>query len=132
MKALNWIKENKYPLMLAGFFLMALIVVLLIFQALRKDHSLDLVKQELKLKEESNRQQQQLRAQFTDEIKTKDEYILIQKIQDSILQARGLVIDYKIDQLPKKYNEKTKIIDSYSDNDLLNYFNNLPDQSNDY
>jgi len=131
MKALNWIKENKYPLMVAGFFLMVLIVFLLIFQALRKDHSLDLVKQELKLKEESNRQQQQLRAQFTDEIKTKDEYILIQKIQDSILQARGLVIDHKIDQLPKKYNEKTKIIDSYSDNDLLNYFNNLS-EPNDY
>jgi len=131
MKAFTWIKANKYPLMVAGFFLMVLIVVVLIIQALRKDHSLDLVNQELKLKEENNRQQQQLRAQFTDEIKTKDEYILIQKIQDSILQARGLVVDHKLDQLPKKYNEKTKIIDSYSDNDLLNYFNNLS-EPNDY
>lgn len=126
MKILNWVKENKYPIMVIAFFVVVALLLLVLFQSLRKDHSLDMVKQELKLKEENRLLIEQERKAWQEVVNSKDEFIRSQK--DSLL-----VNDLKSKNLNNQYNEKAKAINNYGSNELREYFRNLPNQTdNDY
>lgn len=133
MKALDFIKKYK-SLLLAGLFaLLSILIVYYLLQSLAKDHSIEMVKQELRLKEENRLLIEQERATWTDMViqQAKNIEALIRK--DSLLQNSVLQLNYKLDNLSKRYNEKAKIINAYSSDDLLQYFKSLPEQpDNDY
>lgn len=123
---MNWINKNKFPLMVAAFCLVVLLLAIVFFQSLKKDHSLDMVKQELKLKEENRVLIEQERKAWQEVVNSKDEYIRSQK--DSLL-----VNDTKSKNLNKQYNDKAKQINSFGSDELRDYFRNLPNQTdNDY
>ena len=123
---MNWIEKNKYPLMVAAFFLVVVLLLYVFFQSLKKDHSLDMTRQELKLKEENRLLIEKERAAWQAMVDSKDEYIRAQK--DSLL-----INDLKSKNLNKQYNEKAKAINSFGSDELRDYFRNLPNQTdNDY
>lgn len=112
--------------MVAAFCLVVLLLAIVFFQSLKKDHSLDMVKQELKLKEENRVLIEQERKAWQEVVNSKDEYIRSQK--DSLL-----VNDTKSKNLNKQYNDKAKQINSFGSDELRDYFRNLPNQTdNDY
>lgn len=51
--AVTWVQRNKYSLSIVGLFLLSFLVIYLFIQGLKKDHTLDLVKLEMKLKEDA-------------------------------------------------------------------------------
>lgn len=112
--------------MVIAFFIVVALLLFVFFQSLRKDHSLDMVKQELKLKEENRVLIEQERKAWQQIVESKDEFIRSQK--DSLL-----VNDLKSKNLNKQYNEKAKAINNYGSDELREYFRNLPNQTdNDY
>ena len=133
MKLFNWIQKNKYPLMVTAFFIVLLFLIVIFIQSLKKDHSLDMVKQELKLKEESRVLIEKERTGWEQLVKTKDEQIITLQIRDSLINENNIIIENRLQSLPKQYNEKANKITSYGSADLLEYFNNLPAApDNDY
>lgn len=133
MKYLNLIARYKYPIMVGLFFLTVALCLLFVLQGLRKDHSLDMVRQELKLKEESRIHIEQLRQTYEKEIQERDMSIYALRIRDSLVQSNIEILNNQINNLSKRYNEKAKVINSLGSTDLLEYFNKLPAQpNNDY
>lgn len=125
---LAWLNKNKYPLMVTAFFIVVILFLWTLFKSFNKDHSLDLVKQELRFKEEKRLEIQKEREYWVGIVKSQDENIrsLIQK--DSALIGNVGKVDSKLDNLSKKANDKNKAITNYGSPDLLDYFNNLPKQ----
>lgn len=128
MKFFNWIAQHKYPLMVTAFFLMVALLLYIFLQSLKKDHTMDLVKQQMILIEERNKAVQQERETLNAVIKTKDDSIQSLRLRYSIVKANITAIDSAISKLPVKYNEKAKIINGYSNTELLQYYLNLPVQ----
>jgi len=132
-KFFNWVKKHKYQLSIFGLFLLGFIIIYLLFQSLKKDHTLDMVKMEMKLKEESRQEIIKLRAELELTEKALDAQIYTLHIKDSLVAINDLLINNRLSNLPKKYNEKATQINNFSDADLLDYFNKLPVQpNNDY
>jgi len=126
MNISKWVKDNKTELWIAAFCVVVILLAIVFFQSLKKDHSLDMVKQELKLKEENRLLIEQERKAWQEIVESKDEFIRSQK--DSLL-----VNDLKSKNLNNQYNEKAKAINNYGSNELREYFRNLPNQTdNDY
>ncbi len=125
MKISKWVKDNKTELWIAAFCVVVILLAIVFFQSLKKDHSLDMVKQELKHEEEKRVLIEQIRNVYEEVIDKKDEFIRSQK--DSLL-----VNDLKSKNLNKQYNDKTKIINTYGSNELREYFRNLQPTDNDY
>lgn len=133
MKAGDWIIKNKYPIMVVAFFIVVALLILVFIQSMKKDHTLDLVKQEMKLKEDARLQIQKERNYWQDMVDSKDKAIYQLQVRDSLIDANNIIIDNRLQGLPKKYNENADKINHYNDADLLDYFNKLPVQSdNDY
>jgi hypothetical protein len=133
MKAGDWIIKNKYPIMVVAFFIVVLLLVLVFINGMKKDHTLDLVKMEMKLKEDARLQIQKERNYWQDMVDSKDKAIYQLQVRDSLIDANNIIIDNRLQGLPKKYNENADKINHYNDADLLDYFNKLPVQSdNDY
>ena len=124
-----WLGKHKYPLMVTAFFIVVILFLWVLFKSLQKDHSLDLVKQELKYKEKERVEIQKEREYWVGIVKSQDEQIksLIQK--DSILIGNVGKVNNQLDNLSKKANDKNKAINNFGSNDLLQYFNSLPKQS---
>lgn len=109
------------------------LVVRIFFQGLQKDHTLDMVKLEMRLKEESRQQIIKERQGWEVKERELDAKIYTLHIKDSLITANSLLIDNQIKNLPKKYNEKVKEINTLDDAGLLNYFNKIePQPDNDY
>jgi len=125
MKISKWVKDNKTELWIAAFCVVVILLAIVFFQSLKKDHSLDMVKLELKLEEEKRVLIEQIRSEHQKVVDEKDEFIRSQK--DSLL-----VNDLKGKNLNKQYNDKTKIINTYGSNELREYFRNLQPTDNDY
>lgn len=133
MRYINLVARYKYPIMVGLVFLTAALCLWFVLQGLRKDHSLDMVKQELRLKEESRVQIEQLRGIYEKEIRERDMNIFALRIRDSLVQGNIAILNNQINNLSKRYNEKAKVINSLGSNDLLEYFNQLPVQpDNEY
>ncbi len=133
MKILLLINKYKYQLSIAGLFLLSFLVIYLFIQGLKKDHTLDLVKLEMKLKEDARQEIIKLRQVWEVREKELDTQIYTLHIKDSLIAINNLLIDNRLNNLPKKYNEKAKEINTLDDAGLLNYFNNLePQPNNDY
>lgn len=133
MKVFNWIKLYKYQLSVFGLFLLAFIIIFLFIQSLKKDHTLDMVKMEIKLKEENRQEIIKVRTELELTQKALDAQIYTLHIKDSLVAINDLLINNRLAALPKKYNEKATQINNFSDADLLDYFNKLPAQpNNDY
>lgn len=133
MKVFNLIRKYKYQLSIAGLFLLSFMVIYLFIQGLKKDHTLDMVKLELKLKEDARNEIIKLRQVWEVREKELDAQIYTLHIKDSLIAINNLMIDNRLNSLPKKYNEKAKEINTLDDAGLLNYFNNLePQPDNDY
>ncbi len=129
----SWVQKNKYQLSVAGIFLLSFIIIFLLFQSLKKDHTLDMVRMEIKLKEENRQEILKLRSVLEQTEKQLDLQIYTLHIKDSLVALNNLIIDNRLNNLPKKYNEKAKEINTLDDAGLLNYFNNLePQPNNDY
>lgn len=127
------VEKNKYPLAVAGLFLLSFIIIYLFFQSLKKDHTLDMVRMEIKLKEESRQEIIKLRNVLEQTEKQLDTQIYTLHIKDSLVALNNVIIDNRLAGLPKKYNEKAKEIDNLMDGDLLDYFNKIePQPNNDY
>lgn len=124
-----WLGKHKYPLMVTAFFIVVILFLWVLFKSLQKDHSLDLVKQELKYKEKERVEIQKEREYWVGIVKSQDENIrsLIQK--DSLLIGNVGKVNNQLDNLSKKANDKNKAINNFGSNDLLQYFNSLPKQS---
>lgn len=133
MKYINWVKKNGFAIILAVFFIVLLLLLSTLFNSLKKDHSLDLVKLELRMKEDARKDEIKQREalfiiveQYNEQIKT-----LIQR--DSIVKEYVVNVDGKLNNLSKKQNEKVKIINNYNSPELLEYFSNISDQpDNEY
>lgn len=125
MKVLTWIEKNKYPIMVAAFFLVVALLLYVFFQSLKKDHTLDMTRQELKLKEENRLQIEKERAAWQALVDSKDEFIRAQ--EDSLL-----INDLKGKNLNKQQHEKFKAINNYGSDELRDYFRNLRPTDNDY
>jgi len=125
MKALLLIQKNKYQI---GFFAMAGLCVWFFLQGLKKDHSMDLFKQKMFLKEEARQNIITLRSQYQQLYDMAARDILTLEIRDSLLKVRSTESSNQIKKIstPKYAKEKTDIVDAYSDSDLLQYFNDLP------
>lgn len=133
MKVFNLIKKYKYQLSIFGIFLLSFLVIYLFIQGLKKDHTLDLVKLEMKLKEDARQEIIKLRQVWEVREKELDVQIYTLHIKDSLIAINNLLIDNRLNSLPKKYNEKAKEINTLDDVGLLNYFNSLePQPTNDY
>lgn len=133
MKVFNLIKKYKYQLSVVGIFLLSFLVIYLFIQGLKKDHTLDLVKLEMKLKEDARQEIIKLRQVWEVREKELDVQIYTLHIKDSLIAINNLLIDNRLNSLPKKYNEKAKEINTLDDVGLLNYFNNIePQPNNDY
>lgn len=133
MKFFNWIKTYKYQFSIAGLFILAFLVIHLFIQGLKKDHTLDLVKLEMKLKEDARQEIIKLRQVWEIKEKELDAKIYTLHIKDSLIAINNLIIDNRLNSLPKKEHEKFKEIDNLMDGDLLDYFNNIaPQPNNDY
>jgi hypothetical protein len=133
MKLFNLIKKYKYQLSIAGLFLLGFIIIYLFIQGLKKDHTLDLVKLEMKLKEDARNEIIKLRQVWEVREKELDAQIFTLHIKDSLIAVQNIIIDNRLNNLPKKYNEKAKEIDNLMDGDLLDYFNKIePQPNNEY
>ena len=129
----SWVQKNKYGLSVAGLFLLSFIIIYLFFQSLKKDHTLDMVRMEIKLKEESRAEIIKMRSVLEQTEKQLDTQIYTLHIKDSLVALSNLIIDNRLANLPKKQYEKVKQIDNLSDAELLNYFNKIePQPNNDY
>lgn len=130
---MNWIKKYKYPLAIAGLFLLGFMVIFLFIQGLKKDHTLDMVKLEMKLKEDARQEIIKLRQVWEVREKELDAKIYTLHIKDSLIAVQNEIIDNRLNSLPKKYNEKAKEINTLDDAGLLDYFNKIePQPTNDY
>jgi hypothetical protein len=133
MKVFNFIKKYKYQFSIAGLFLLSFLVIYLFIQGLKKDHTLDLVKLEMKLKEDDRQEIIKLRQVWEVREKELDTKIYTLHIKDSLIAINNLLIDNRLNNLPKKYNEKAKEINTLDDAGLLDYFNKIePQPKNDY
>lgn len=131
--AVTWVQRNKYPLSIFGLLLLSLLVIYLFIQGIKKDHTLDLVKLEMKLKEDARNEIIKLRQVWEVREKELDSQIYTLHIKDSLIAINNLLIDNRLNNLPKKYNEKVKEINTLDDAGLLDYFNKIePQPNNDY
>jgi len=133
MKFFNLVAKYKYPIVVALLFIVSLLCISFIFQGLKKDHSLDMTKQELRLKEETRLQIEKERAAWQQVVNEQEMNIQILRVKDSVVQNYVFQLNEQIDNLSKRYNEKAKVINAYGSDDLREYFRNLPKQpDNDY
>lgn len=133
MKAFAWIEKNKYPLVVVALFIAIALIVLFFIQSLKKDHSLEVFKMKMELKEEARMQLERERSVWQQIVNEKTVNIEILRAKDSVVQLYISDLNNSLNNLPKKYNEKAKAINNYSDADLQQYFNQLPPQpDNDY
>lgn len=133
MKVFNLFAKYKYQLSIFGLFLLSFLVIYLFIQGLKKDHTLDLVKLEMKLKEDARNEIIKLRQVWELREKELDAQIYTLHIKDSLIAINNLLIDNRLNSLPKKYNEKAKEINILDDAGLRDYFNKLePQPNNDY
>jgi hypothetical protein len=133
MKVFKLITKYKYQLSIAGIFILSFLVIYLFIQGLKKDHTLDLVKLEMKLKEDARQEIIKLRQVWEVRERELDTQIYTLHIKDSLIAINNLIIDNRLNSLPKKYNEKAKEINTLDDVGLLDYFNKLePQPNNDY
>lgn len=136
MKILNWIQKNKYPITVVGFFIAVGLCLLFLFQGLKKDHSLDLVRQQLQIKEESRKQIIELRNQYQAMSDKYSREIITMQIRDSFLNVKAINNNNIIQSIskPEYEREKIKVVDNFNDTELSDYFNSLPkvQEPNDY
>lgn len=136
MKIFNWVQKNKYPIMVSAFFIAVILCIFFFIQGLKKDHSNDLAKRELQLKEEARVQIEKIRIPLEEDKARLQLQIIALGIRDSLLKTLTDQNNIYIQKLstPQYAKEKTKAIDAISDADLATYFNNLPNvpEPNDY
>lgn len=133
MKFFNLVAKYKYPIVVVLLFIVSLLCISFIIQGLKKDHSLDMTKQELKLKEETRLQIEKERAAWQQVVNEQEINIQVLRVKDSVVQNYVFQLNDQIGNLSKKYNEKAKVINAYGSDDLREYFRNLPKQpDNDY
>ena len=122
--------------MVVMFFIAAAGCILLFFQGLKKDHSLDVYKIRQELLEEKRTEIQKTRSVYQSIIDEKERLILSLSIRDSVLAAHASEIQNKINYIesPAYVKEKIRPVDAYSDADLQRYINNLQPmpEPNDY
>lgn len=127
---LSWLNKYKYQVIIA---ILIIAVLYLFFQGIKKDHTLDLIKLEIKLKEDARQEIIKLRAVYENKEKELDAKIYILHIKDSLIALQNILIDNRLNSLPKKYNEKATEINNLNDADLLDYFNKIePQPNNEY
>jgi len=130
MKALLFLQKNKYQI---GFFIMAGLCIYFLLQGVKKDHSFELFKQEIKYQEAARQQiikeRQPLEAKIQEQIKT----IIELKVKDSLVALQANAVENRIKEIskPQYVKEKIKAVENLNGNDLLNYITNLP-EPNDY
>jgi len=130
---MTWIQKNKYPLMVTAFFIVVALLIWVFIRSIEKDHTLDLVKQEIKLKEQAREQIQAEREQKELVVAMYSDSIRKLQSRDINLINQVINLNNQIDNLSKKYHEKATVINTYGSDDLLNYFRSLPKQpDNDY
>lgn len=133
MKFFNLVAKYKYPIVVVLLFIVSLLCISFIFQGLKKDYSLDMTKQELRLKEETRLQIEKERSAWQQVVNEQEINIQILRVKDSVVQNYVFQLNDQIGNLSKKYNEKAKVINAYGSDDLREYFRNLPKQpDNDY
>lgn len=127
---LSWLNKYKYQFIIA---ILIIAVLYLFFQGIKKDHTLDLIKLEIKLKEDARQEIIKLRAIYENKEKELDTKIYSLHIKDSLIALQNILIDNRLNSLPKKYNEKATEINNLNDADLLDYFNKIePQPNNEY
>jgi preprotein translocase subunit SecF len=136
MKIFDWVKVHKYPLVVSGLFIAAILCIVFFIQGLKKDYTLELVNQKLQLKEDARVQIEKVRTPLEEEKIRLKLQILELGIRDSLTKILTDQNNSYIQKLstPQYAKEKTKAIDAISDTDLAAYFNNLPNvpEPNDY
>lgn len=108
-------------------------VVHLMLKGLKKDHSLDLVHQEIKFQKAAEEKIIQLRAVYDSQAVSLSRQILVMQIRDSLLATKVTQTSNQIRYIstPEYVKQKTQAVDNFSDADLQHYFNSLP-SPNDY
>jgi len=133
MKIFKWAQQHKYQI---GFFLVAALCIYFFIQGLKKDHSLDLVKQKMEMKEQERESIIKVREFYQPIIEQYNRNILSIQIRDSLINTRAMenLNQIKTISTPKYVKQKTEAIDALSDPDLRGYFINLPTvpEPNDY
>jgi len=127
MKLFHFIKSNKYPIAVTGFFSMAGLCLLFFIQGLKKDHSLDTYKLQQRLLEDNRQEIVKTRAAYETIIAEQEKQITVLYLRDSVLAVHAADIQSKIKYIesPKYVKEKLQPVNNYTDADLQQYFNNL-------
>lgn len=133
MKAFDFIEKHKYKIVVCLLFIMVGVCFLLVLQGMKKDHSLELTNERLKLKEENRLQIEKQREAYEEQKRELENQNAVLRIRDSLVHENILLLNAQLDKLSNRYNEKAKIINGYGSDDLREYFRNLPKQpDNDY
>lgn len=136
MKAITWIQTNKFSIAVTIILGMAALCLYFFFQGLKKDHSLELVKQQIQLKEEARKQIIEVRNQWQAIADQQGRTIMALQVRDSVLTAMAAANNNYIQKISNKEYAKGKIqsVDNYSDTDLRQYIISLPavPEPNDY
>ncbi len=127
MKIFQFIKANKYPIAVIGFFAMAGLCLFFFFQGLKKDHRLDTYKLQQRLLEDNRKEIVKTRAGYETIISEQEKQITVLYLRDSVLAVHAADIQSKIKYIEsQKYvKEKLQPVNNYTDADLQQYFNDL-------
>lgn len=134
MKIFNLIAKYKYSIMVGLCFLLAGVCVLLVLQGMKRDHTYEMMILRNELREEKNREMQQLRSVLLQKDITSREQARMYEISDSIVKANSEHLDRQILLLKSQRDnsyERNKAIDAYGSDELHKYYESLP-VYNDY
>lgn len=134
-KILDWGKKNKFSILLGLFVVLVILFLYTMFQSLKKDHSMELTTQTLKLKEESRLKDEKMINELTGILKGMNDNFRYLIAKDSSVAVSISQMNERINELKisKQYHEKIKAIDTYNNAQLLQYLRDLPKfPDNDY
>lgn len=98
-------------------------------KSFKKDHTIDRMRQELKLKEQERQDIIHDRSLLQASLDSNRQNIRALNTSDSLLQVSIGQFNKRIDKINSVTNERIKAIDHYSSDQLQQYFRELP---NDY
>ncbi len=124
-----YIYPNRVKIAWITIFVLAVILVNVFRNSLKKDQTLNKMEQELKLKEQERQDIIADRAVLENKLNEHDKNIQALTTRDSLLQVSVTQMSGRIEQIKIQTNEKIKVIEHYTSADLQQYYKSLP---NDY
>lgn len=131
MVLLNWFLANKYKVYTVA---LVLLVLFMQYSSMKKDFTHEKAMMQIEFREQKNKELQELRAQYVQQVQVNNDAIRAGEIQDSLVKANTIILDKQIKNLllQKSFSyERNKAIDDLGSDGLRNYYRNLP-KYNDY